>query len=214
MTHLPFANREEAAYELAKALGHYKGQNPLLLAIPRGAVPMGAIIAAELQGDLDVALVRKIGAPGNAELAVGAIDEEGHIELNDIAHLLRLSEHYIQEASAKELAKIRERRARYTPVYRQLSPENRVVIIVDDGIATGATMLTAVHATQRKKPEKVVVAAAVASMEAAERLQQAADETVFLAIPPDFGAVGAYFIDFRQVEDDEVITMLKNFGSP
>jgi len=213
MIHLPFANREKAAYELVKALGHYKGQNPLVLAIPRGAVPMGAIIATELRGDLDVVLVRKIGAPGNAELAIGAIDEEGHIELNTIAHLLRVSEHYIQEASAKELAKIRERRAQYTPVHRVVSAENRVVIIVDDGIATGATMLTAIHATQRKKPKKVVVAAAVASMEAAQRLQEAADETVFLAIPPDFGAVGAYFIDFRQVEDDEVITILKNFGS-
>ena len=213
MIALPFVNREAAALELAHALEQFKGHNPLILAIPRGAVPMGAMLAEKLDGDFDVVLVRKIGAPGNPELAIGAIDEDGHIELNDIARLLQVSDAYIQEAATKELQKIQTRRTQYTPIHTPLSPENRVVILVDDGIATGSTMLAAVHAIKRKKPKKIIVAAAAASVEASERLQQIADETVFLVTPPDFSAVGAYFADFRQVEDDEVIETLKNFRS-
>ncbi|MBU2717881.1 phosphoribosyl transferase, partial [Acidithiobacillus ferridurans] len=135
-----YANREAAAELLARSLTAYDGKDPLVLAIPRGALPMGRIIANALHGDLDVVLVRKIGAPGNPEYAVGAVDESGRVWMDPIAGRLGIGEQYIRDEATRQLEVIKARRAQYTPIHPAIDPRGRVVIVVDDGVATGATL--------------------------------------------------------------------------
>src|SRR5512135_2575000 len=131
-----FLDRNDAATRLAERLQAYRGRNPLVLAIPRGAVPMAKILAAQLQGEVDVVLVRKLRAPGNPELAIGSIDESGWVYLADYATQMA-SHNHIEYEKTTQLEVMRQRRAQYTPVRAQLDPEGRIVIIVDDGLATG-----------------------------------------------------------------------------
>lgn len=206
---MPFVNREEAANRLAKRLEGYKGKNPLILAIPRGAVPMASIIAEQIGGEIDVVLVHKLGAPGNPEYAVGSVDEYGHIYLGEGAKLLRLSKEYLDDEVKRQLSMLKERRGFYTEVREAISPSGRIVIIVDDGIATGSTMIAAVLGVREQNPQKVVVAVGVAPPETIEKIKNIADEVICLETPEFFGAVGAFFEDFRQVNDKEVIGLLK-----
>ena len=209
-----FSNREQAARLLAEKLTAYKGKNPLILAIPRGAVPMAKLIAEALGGEFDVVLVRKLGAPGNPEFAIGAIDETGWAYLGPYAAMAGADSGYIERIKAQELATIRKRRAQYSPLHPPIDPQGRVVIVVDDGLATGSTMLAALHALRSRAPQKLVCAVPVAPPETLEKVGERSDEVVCLHAPENFQAVGQFYADFGQVEDEEVITLLSERKTP
>jgi predicted phosphoribosyltransferase len=201
-----FKSREEAATLLADRLATYRGQRPLVLGVPRGAVPMARIIADALGGDLDVVLVRKLRAPGQPELAIGAIDESGAIlkgRYFDIA-----TEEYLREEVRKQLGILRMRREQYTRAQPSADPAGRITIIVDDGIATGSSMLSAIRSLRARKAKKLVVAVAVAPPSSVARIEAEADEVVCLSTPEDFYAVGQFFDDFSEVTDDMVVASL------
>jgi putative phosphoribosyl transferase len=203
-----FENREHAARLLARSLSaYYKNKNPLVLAIPRGAIGMAEIIADVLGGELDVVLVHKLGAPGQPELAIGAIDEAGNVLWSGYG--LDIGEAYLAAEKQAQLEVLRKRRARYTPSRGPIDPHNRIVIVVDDGIATGSTMTAALRAIRRSKPKKLVGAVAVASPSAARAISREADSVVCLDVPAEFYAVGEFFEDFSQVSDEEVTAILQ-----
>ena len=203
-----FQSRSDAAWQLAQALQHYRKRNPLILAIPRGAVPMGRILARELQGELDVVLVRKLRAPFSRELAVGAIDESGWVYIAPHAAVSGADDAYLEREKHTQLETLRTRRAQYTPGRPPIDAKGRVVIIIDDGLATGATMIAALHASRAKQPEVLICAVPVAAPDSLERVQPYADETICLDAPPTFYAVGQFYGDFEQVEDEAVIAAL------
>ena len=202
-----FQNREEAARLLARRLSaYYRNKHPLVLGIPRGAVPMAKIIADALGGELDVVLVRKLGHPSQPELAVGAIDESGKVFYSDYAY--EIDEGYLEAEKRRQLEVIRNRRAQYTPHRPPIDPKDRIVIVVDDGIATGSTMTAALRAIRARQPKKLVVAVAVASSQAARAMREEADALVCLKVPAEFYAVGQFFKYFDQVSDEDVIKIL------
>jgi predicted phosphoribosyltransferase len=204
-----FRDRIDAAEQLADALAVYRGQRPLVLAIPRGAVPMGRVIARRLDGELDVVLVRKLRAPFSPEFAVGAIDETGWAYIAPHALQAGADEAYLDDEKATQLETLRKRRASYTPDRAPIDPQGRVAIVIDDGLATGATMIAALHAVRARKPAKLVCAIPVAAADSVEAVRPFADEIVCLDTPWDFGAVGRFYRNFDQVEDDEVIALLR-----
>lgn len=204
-----FRDREDAAHRLVKELEQYCGQNPLILAIPRGAVPMAKVIADELGGELDVVLVRKLRAPGNPEFAIGSVDESGWTYLGDHAERVGGSSQYIESEKAAQLEVMRERRVSYTPVRPPHDPAGRIVIVVDDGLATGSTMIAALHALRAKFPKKLICAVPVAPADTLEKVKPYADEVVCPSAPEMFYAVGQFYASFPQVSDEEVITLLK-----
>ncbi len=203
-----FRDREDAARQLSEALARYRGQHPLILAIPRGAVPMAKIISDALEGEVDVVLVRKLRAPGNPEFAIGSVDESGWTYLGDYAHHVAGSQSYIDAEKETQLEVMRERRAAYTPVRPPLDATGRVVIVVDDGLATGSTMIAALHSLRAKNPQKLICAVPVAPPDTLEKVRPYADETVCLSAPEEFYAVGQFYQSFTQVSDDEVISLL------
>jgi putative phosphoribosyl transferase len=208
-----FHNRTEAARLLAEALAAYRGQQPLILAIPRGAVPMASVITDALGGELDVVLVHKLGAPGNPELAIGAVDEAGQVYLNEDLHALRISQHYLETERKAQLETLRRRRTLYTAARPPIDPAGRIVIVVDDGIATGSSMIAALRAVRARRPAKLIAATAVAPAHTLQLIEQLADDVVCLEVPPVFYAVGQFFEEFQQVSDDEVIAILKHSGA-
>ena len=204
-----FDDRRDAAQRLAAALDHWRGHNPLVLAIPRGAVPMGTLIAQALDGELDVVLVRKLRAPFSPEFAVGAIDESGWAWIAEHAARAGADYGYLEQEKRAQLATLRRRRAEYTPERTPIDPRGRIVIVVDDGLATGATMIAALHAVRAREPAHLVCAVPVAAPESLEAVRGWADEIVCLDAPAGFDAVGRFYRHFDQVEDDEVIRLLR-----
>jgi predicted phosphoribosyltransferase len=203
-----FESRLDAGQRLAKALAAYRGRNPLVLAIPRGAVPMGAALADALQGELDVVLVRKLRAPGAPEFAVGSVDESGWTYVADHAAEAGADADYLAREKAAQLETLRRRRAQYTPARAAVDPRGRIAIVVDDGLATGSSMIAALHAVRARHPARLVCAVPVAPPETLERIRPYADEVVCLEAPQDFMAVGQFYRDFQQVEDEEVVAVL------
>ncbi len=208
-----FADRAEAGRLLAEALRAFSFQEPVVVGIPRGGLIVAAEVARLLPADLDFIMPKKLGAPGNPELAIGAITERGHLVLNeDVILYLGVSEEYIQQEVRRKLEEIVAR----TRQYRQVLPHNpfrgRSVILVDDGVATGSTMRAAIQATKAEEPAEVVLALPVAPRETFDELAQMADVAVAVTAPHDFwGGVGAYYHDFRQVDDEEVLAILEAF---
>jgi putative phosphoribosyl transferase len=197
---------------LAERLVSLRLQQPLVFALPRGGVPVGAEIAKALGAPLDVVFVRKIGAPDQPELAVGAVADgsEPEIVLNtELVGTLGLGEAYIAAATARELATIERRRRAWAELRPDVSPAGRAVIVVDDGVATGMTMQAALRQLRRQMPARLIAAAPVASREAAAMLEREADQVVCLSIPRRFGSVGAFYRSFLQVSDEEVVALLK-----
>jgi predicted phosphoribosyltransferase len=204
-----FRDRQEAADQLAGSLKAYQGKKPLVLAIPRGAVPMAKLIAERLGGDFDVVLVRKLRAPWQPELAVGSVDEGGWTYIAPFAESMGADDKHLAEEKRKQLETIRQRRAQYTPLRSHIDPAGRTVIVVDDGLATGATMIAALHGLRQQNPAKLVCAVPVAPPDTLAKVRELADEVVCLQAPEFFQAVGQFYRDFPQVEDEEVIALLK-----
>lgn len=209
---IPFANRRAAGIELARALARYRGRDPLVVALPRGGVPVAFEIARELDGTLDVLLVRKIGAPFQPELALGAIvdSEPQQVVWNDdIVDALCPGDAYLQRERARQAEEIVRRRKLYRGDAPPLSAANRATIVVDDGVATGSTMKVALLALRQAGAARIVAAAPVAPSDVWPSVAALADDAVCLALPEEFGAVGFYYADFDQTSDEEVIALLQ-----
>lgn len=203
-----FADRIDAAERLADALRSYRDRNALVLAIPRGAVPMGAVLARRLHAQLDVVLVRKLRAPGAPEYAVGAIDETGWAYISPYAAAAGATPEYLEEEKRTRLAELRRRRKLYSSGRAAVDPAGRVAIVLDDGLATGATMIAALHSVRARHPARLVCAVPVASPDSLEAVRPYADEVVCLRAPAGFSAVGEFYRSFPQVEDEEVSALL------
>jgi len=206
-----FASRDEAGRELARHLLKMRDQAPVVLALPRGGVPVAARVAEALNAPLDLMLVRKIGVPGHRELAVGAIaGAEGQTMVTNpaVAAMEGLNERDIDQLADAERAELRRRQALYLNGRAPVALAGRTVILVDDGIATGATAKAALLAIRKAAPKRIVLAVPVASDDAVADLRPFADDIICLEIPPMFYAVGAHYRDFPQIDDTEVIETL------
>jgi putative phosphoribosyl transferase len=209
---LIFADRAEAGRLLAERLARLRLRDALVLALPRGGVPVGAEIAKALGAPLDVVFVRKIGAPDQPELAVGAVADgaDPEIALNaELVEALGLDEDYIAAAAARELRVIERRRHAWSGLQPEVSPAGRAVIVVDDGVATGMTMQAALRQLRRRKPARLIAAVPVASRSAVTMLGREADQVVCLSAPRRFGSVGSFYRSFGQVPDEEVAALLR-----
>lgn len=207
-----FRNREDAGLQLAKRLLSRKLKDPLVLGIPRGGVITAAVLARELNAELDVVLSRKLRAPYQPELAIGAIGEDGEIYLNSFAwEIPGVTEDYIRKEREHQTAEIERRRKLFRAAKPPAQATGRSVIVTDDGIATGSTMLAALHVLNAQKPQECIVAVPVAPPDTLETLRPLCNHLECLLTPRLFGAVGQFYDDFAQVEDDEVVRLLRDF---
>jgi predicted phosphoribosyltransferase len=207
-----FADRTEAGRRLAEPLQRFKDQQPVVLALPRGGVPVAYEVAKALRAPLDLVLVRKIGAPFQPELAIGAVVDGERPELvvnRDLIDEYRIPESYLESERARQLEEIERRRQLYLAGRARAPVRDRTAIVIDDGIATGATMEAALLATRRAGPKGLVLAVPVAPPDTLERLRPKVDEVVCLMVPEFLGAIGSFYRDFRQLDDDEVIELLR-----
>jgi predicted phosphoribosyltransferase len=208
---MPFSDRTDAGQQLAKALARYRQDKPVVLALPRGGVPVAAEIATALGAPLDLVLVRKIGVPYQPELAAGAVVDGGSpvvVRNEDIIRLAGVSEADFAEIRDRELAEIERRRKLYLGDRAHPALKDRTVIVVDDGIATGATTRAALRATRTRKPRKLVLAVPVAPTSTLAELRDEADDIVCLEDHENFGAIGLFYADFSQVADAVVTDLL------
>jgi putative phosphoribosyl transferase len=208
---MKFVDRGEAGRRLADKLLHLKDQQPIVLALPRGGVAVGFEIARALDAPLDIVLVRKIGVPWQPELALGAVTDGASHETfidRDLAASLDVPDSYIKEESARQLEEIERRRKSYCEARPPLEVAGRTTIVVDDGIATGATMRVALQAVRRRGPARLVLAVPVAPPDTLAALLEGADEAVCLETPIGLGAIGFHYRDFHQLSDAEVTDLL------
>ena len=212
---MPFADRTEAGRKLAQALAAYNDQHAVVLALPRGGVPVAAQVAAALKAPLDLILVRKIGAPMQPELAMGAVVDGASpliVRNEDVIALGGVDDAEFKSVCASELAEIERRRKLYLGSRERIDVVGKVAIVVDDGIATGATTRAALRATRARRPKKLVLAVPVAPTDSLAAMKAEADEVVCLEDHESFGAIGYYYSDFRQTSDQEVIDTLARFA--
>lgn len=206
-----FKDRREAGRLLAERLTGFREAKPVVLGLPRGGVPVAFEIAQALRAPLDVMLVRKIGVPWQPELALGAVSDGGEPELfidDQLKSLLEIDDDYVESARKREITEIERRRTAYRQGRPPIDVAGRVTIVVDDGIATGATTRVALRAVRRRKPSRLVLAVPVAPPDSLAGLRIEADEIICLETPEDMGAVGLYYRDFRQTTDQEVTDLL------
>ena len=211
---MSFQDRADAGRQLARALAGYKGQQPVVLALPRGGVSVAAEVAAALDAPLDVILVRKIGVPFQPELAMGAVvdgDEPLVVRNEAVIRHAGIGEAAFQAVCDSELAEIERRRQRYLGGRERIEVAGRSAIVIDDGIATGATMRAALRATRLRKPKKLILAVPVAPTDSLAAMRREADEIVCIEAHADLGAIGYYYSDFRAVPDEAVIALLAQF---
>jgi len=207
-----FANRRQAGERLADALDFLLGEKDLIvLALPRGGVPVGYAIAKRLNAPLDLLIPRKIGAPHNPEFAIGAVAEPDIRFLNErlIANY-HISVAYLEREIATQMEEIKRRKEKYRGNRPDPLLTDKKVILVDDGIATGFTMLAAIGSVKAKRPQSLTVAVPVAPPDTASFLQETVDQLVCLALPSPFGSVGQFYADFSQVSDQEVVQLLND----
>ena len=207
---MPFRDRLDAGQQLARRLEPYRKAQPVVFAIPRGGVPVGAEIARYLDAELDVLVARKLGAPLHAELAIGAVTADGERFLNrDIISQLQVDDAYLEQITKEQGEEARKREQRFRGGRPPLDVKGRTVLLVDDGLATGATMRAAARSLRKREPGRLVVAVPVGSREACAALREDADEVVCLAQPDPFYAIGLHYRRFEQVEDAEVMSLLE-----
>ncbi|HXW71448.1 MAG TPA: phosphoribosyltransferase [Methylocella sp.] len=210
-----FRNRADAGRGLAARLAVYRGQNAVLLALPRGGVPVAAEIAQEIGAPIDLILVRKIGVPSQPELAMGAIvdgDSPLVVRNEDVIALTGVEEEEFAAVRDREFAEIERRRQVYLGDRARIPVKDRIAIVVDDGVATGATTRAALQATRMREPKKLILAVPVGPADTIAAMQDEADEVICLETPRGFGAIGFFYSDFRQTTDEEVIAILSRFS--
>ena len=216
MTENAFLDRRDAGKALATALQHYRGrEDVVVLALPRGGVPVAFEVAEALGAPLDLFLVRKLGTPGQRELAMGAIASGGVRVLNDeVVRWYGIPDSVIEAVAAEEQRELERREQTYREGRAAAALEGRIVILVDDGLATGSTMKAAVQAVRQRSPAKVVVAVPVGARETCSELGRMADEVVCVRMPEPFSAVGLWYLRFDQTTDEEVRELLREVGTP
>ena len=206
-----FADRIDAGNRLAAALAEYRARRPAILTLPRGGVPIGAVVAKALAAPLDLVLVRKVGVPGQPELAMGAVVDGAApivVRNEDVIAAIGIGEAEFEAVCQREMHEIERRRVRYLGGRAPVEVAGRTAIVVDDGIATGATATAALRAIRVRQPQGLVVAAPVAPADTVAQLIAEADDVVCLETPEFFGALSMHYVDFRQVSDEEVIALL------
>jgi predicted phosphoribosyltransferase len=211
---MTFRDRSDAGRKLAAALARYKDRKPVVLALPRGGVPVAAEVAAALNAPLDLVLVRKIGVPFQPELAMGAVVDGGAplvVRNEDVIRLADVDEAEFKAVCERELEEIQRRRRLYLGTRERAEIAGHTAIVVDDGIATGATTRAALRATRQRSPAKLVLAVPVAPTDGLAAMRQEADDVVCLEDHEFFGAIGYYYLDFRQITDNQVIKLLQRF---
>jgi putative phosphoribosyl transferase len=215
MGQMVFKDRKDAGKQLAGILGHYRDKSDVIvLGLPRGGVTVAAEIAEGLRCPLDILIVRKIGFPGDPEFAVGAVSETGTVVFNEsIVAGYRVSRDYLEQETARQKTEIVRRLALYRGGKGVPPLAGKTVILVDDGVATGATIKAAISTLKQENIARLVVALPVATQEAERAIAPLVDEWLCLQLPPGFRAVGQYYSDFTQVEDEDVVAMLKTSGS-
>jgi predicted phosphoribosyltransferase len=207
-----FRNREDAAVQLAEELKYLQLRDPLVLAIPRGGVVTGSVLARELGAELDIVLSRKLRAPFQRELALGAVSEDGEVYLNPYGEDIGAYSDYLQRERGHQMAEIERRKKLFRSVRPAATVSGRSVIITDDGIATGATIMAALHVIKNQNPHEVIVAVPVASPERLQEISRHCDRVVCLLAPDEFWAIGQFYRDFSQVEDETVVELLRHYA--
>ncbi|MBD3231524.1 phosphoribosyltransferase [Candidatus Dependentiae bacterium] len=208
-----FKNREEAAKELATKLKDYKNKsNTIIIGLPRGGIPIAAIISKEFNIPFDIVVTKKLKDPINSELAFGAITQDGTPILDyKIIQMYQIKQDYIQKEIKNEFQEIQRRLKKYRKNKPPLNVKNKIVIIVDDGIATGATMKAAIETIRKQSPSKIIIAIPVAPTEVIDELKNKVDKIICIKQSANFFAVGQFYKQFPQLEDVEILKILKNF---
>lgn len=212
-----FLDRQDAGRRLAAALTRYRGEDPVVLALPRGGVPVGFEVARALGAPLDIVVVRKLGAPDQPELGIGAVvdgDAPQAVVNAEIVEALGVPEAYLRAETDRQVREIRRREARYRGGRPRVPIEGRTAIVVDDGIATGSSVRAAVRGLRRAGPRRLVLAVPVAPPDTVEALRVEVDDLVCLETPEPFFAVGHHYADFSQQSDEEVVALLDRARGP